>query len=266
MRAFRVVVTVWITIATTLPLLAQTSQAPAQPQKAVPTQSQRNAPTQPQPEASKQAPIAAAQSEQNQSPQSPKTPPFGTLLKKTVGFLTVDYRDGDRVGQERGTAFFVFYEDKRLPENRGFIYLVTNRHMAQPRINGHVVSVLHASLRLNLRATGRGSQSAEGELPLGQLHWYFPADEAVDLAVIPLVPDDTVDYMPFPVSWFATKEVIATNNIAEGDAVLFAGFFYQFPGQKKIEPIVRQGILAMMPDEDLTTTLGRPGHLYLTDA
>lgn len=60
-------------------------------------------------------------------------------------------------------------------------------------------------------------------------------------------------------------KLLATEKIAEGDPVLFAGFFYQYPGQKKIEPIVRQGIIAMMPDEELTTTLGRLGQVYLAD-
>jgi hypothetical protein len=88
----------------------------------------------------------------------------------------------------------------------------------------------------------------------------------VDLAVLPLAPDlKRFDYQPLPLSMFATKDVIATQQIAEGDSVLFAGFFYQYPGQKKIEPIVRQGILAMMPDEELKTTLGKPGRVYLAD-
>jgi len=189
-------------------------------------------------------------------------------LKKSVAFLTVDYQYGSTSGQFRGTAFFVLYEDKRLGDNRGFGYLVTNRHMAEPKIDGHQVFVRQASLRLNMQPAPGTSQSLEGELSLGSnIPWYFPTDEGVDLAVIPLNLDQSkVDYLPFPVSLFATKDIIKSQNIAEGDSVLFAGFFYQFPGQKMIEPIVRQGILAMMPNETLTTTLEKPGNLYLADA
>ena len=124
------------------------------------------------------------------------------------------------------------------------------------------------TLRMNLHPLPGAPQSLEGVLPLdAQTHWYFPADESVDLAAIPLSLDQSkVDFVPFPVSLFATRDVIKSSSIAEGDAVLFAGFFYQFPGQKMIEPIVRQGILAMIPDENLTTTLDKPGHLYLADA
>lgn len=123
------------------------------------------------------------------------------------------------------------------------------------------------SLRLNLKSPAGGIQSAEGTLPLvPQFRWYFSQDDAVDLAVVPLTPDQKVfDYEAFPASLFATKDVIQSRGVAEGDAVLFAGFFYQFPGQKKIEPIVRQGILAMMAEEEIQTTLGKPGQLYLAD-
>ena len=208
---------------------------------------------------------SAAQNPRPQAQESP--PPLSLLLKKVVAFLTLDYRDGNEVGQLRGTAFFVFLEDKRLGDNRGFSYLVTNRHMAEPEKDGRKLSITKVSLRLNLKSVNGGIQSEEGALPLGSgLRWYFPKDDAVDLAVIPLALDkQRYDYEEFPVSLFATKDVVESEKIAEGDAVEFAGFFYQFPGQKKIEPIVRQGILAMMPDEELTTTRGKPGRLYLAD-
>jgi hypothetical protein len=83
---------------------------------------------------------------------------------------------------------------------------------------------------------------------------------------MPLAPDyQRYDYAPIPASLFAKREVVETERIGEGDPVEFTGFFYQYPGQKKMEPIVRQGILAMMPDEELDTTLGKPGRLYLAD-
>ncbi len=243
-KTIKFAVTSWLLVST-LVLCAQNPQGAApQPQNTTPQ---------------------AAQSTQPQAQQTP--PPVSVLLKKVVAFLTVDYQDGNEVGQVRGTAFFVALEDKRLGENRAFIYLVTNRHMAEPEKDGRKLSIRKVSLRLNLKSAVAEKQSEEGTLPLGNgLRWYFPKDDAVDLAVMPLVPDEQkYDYAAFPVSLFATQGVIESEKIAEGDAVEFAGFFYQFPGQKKIEPIVRQGILAMMPDEELETTLGKPGRLYLAD-
>ena len=63
----------------------------------------------------------------------------------------------------------------------------------------------------------------------------------------------------------ATKDRIESASIDVGDNVIFAGYFYQFGGEKKIQPIVREGVLAMMPDEEIKTTLQKPGHLYLAD-
>jgi len=64
---------------------------------------------------------------------------------------------------------------------------------------------------------------------------------------------------------FLTQAEVEANNIGEGDSVLFTGFFYQFPGLKKFEPIVREGVIAMMPDEQLDTTLRKRGNIYLAD-
>jgi Trypsin-like peptidase domain len=209
-----------------------------------------------------------ASPEPNKSAASTVQPiPTAALLKRVVAFLTLDCRDGSVAEEIRGTAFFVFYPDNRVGENRGFIYLVTNRHVAQPQLNGHRLAIQKVSLRLNLKAPVEGRESEDGTLPVGNgVDWLFPSDAAVDLAAMSIVPDQTkYDYEPFPISLFATSEVVKGRNVAEGDAVLFSGFFYQFPGQRKIEPIVRQGILAMMPEENLTTTLGGSGRLYLAD-
>jgi len=162
----------------------------------------------------------------------------------------------------------VYYEDARLGKERGFAYLVTNRHMAVPGIEkGFNYPVQQVSLRLNLRSPEGGTESIEGNIVLGEtIHWFFPADEGVDLAVLPLSPDEKrFDYLPINLSMLATKDRIESASIDVGDNVIFAGYFYQFGGEKKIQPIVREGVLAMMPDEEIKTTLQKPGHLYLAD-
>lgn len=215
--------------------------------------------------------LATAQSQppvtaQAQASSTSRPPNATTLLKKTVALLRVRYLKENGPAEADGTCFFVFYEDKRGGENYGFVYLVTNRHMAQPGVeDGKHYPVLVTTARLNLRNSTQGSE--EDIIPIGgQLHWVFPSDDSVDLAVLPLLPDnEKFDFSYFPVSLFATHDVVEAQDISEGERILFAGYFYQFPGQKKFEPIVREGILAMMPDENLDTTLKKPGHLYLGD-
>jgi len=191
--------------------------------------------------------------------------PFGTALKRTVGLLTVLFIKDGKPYQGRGTCFFISYPDDRLPKNLNFTYLVTNRHMAQPGVeDGHPYQTLRTTLRLNKKGAGG---SDEKLLPLGSLtHWYFPADESVDLAVLPLGPDQSVyDYVEFPMSMLATKHELDAYAVGEGDRVMFTGLFYQVPGLTRFEPIVREGVLAMMPDEQLETTLHKRGNLYLAD-
>ena len=206
-----------------------------------------------------QAPIAAATA----PPQSP-----AEQIRRTVAFLTISYQDGPSTKGVIGTCFFVWVLDKRLGENQGFVYLVTNRHVAQPGIDlGTVYPVLGASLSLNLVAPRGEIQSVQEQIPLGnQLHWYFPQDVAVDLAVLPLAPDQKIySYQYIQSSLIVTSDQVKAGDVLVGDRVVFAGYFSNFPGQKRIEPIVRQGVIAMLPDEALNTTLHKPGRLYLAD-
>lgn len=187
-------------------------------------------------------------------------------LRRTVAFLRVGYADENRQLQQiAGTAFFVYYPDDRLGKDRGFSYLVTNRHMAAPGAEkGLRYQVQEMSLRVNRPDT---RTSAEELIPLGPaVSWAYPDDEAIDLAVLPLGFDSKkVDILPINLSIFATTDKIQSERVTTGDQVVFAGYFYQFPGSKRIQPIVREGVLAMMPDEEIKTTLQKPGALYLAD-
>lgn len=195
-----------------------------------------------------------------------KQAPFGRELRKTVGQLTATYVRNGKTERESGTCFFISYPDDRLPQNWGMNYIVTNRHVAQPGIeDGHPYRVTKITLRLNRRDSVEGS--SEISLPLdGPSRWYFPSDPAIDLAAMPFVPDRSIyEYEQFPTSMFATKDEVERANIAEGNSVVFTGLFYQLAGLNKFEPIVRQGVIAMMPDEKLETTLHQKGYLYLAD-
>lgn len=206
-----------------------------------------------------------------QSPIASSVTPSRTVteaLQSSVGFLTVAFQDGLVQKGVIGTCFFVWVADKRLGENQGFVYLVTNRHVAQPGIDLHSpFPVIGTFLRLNLASPQGKIRSVEELIPFGpQVHWYFPPDSAVDLAVLPLAPSsDRYAYVQIPSSIFATAEMVRTGDVVVGDRVTFAGYFSNFPGQERIEPIIRQGVIAMLPDEELDTTLHKPGRLYLAD-
>lgn len=207
-------------------------------------------------------------------PQQPVTstaapvPPATEQIRSTVGFMMVAFQNGPIQGGVIGTCFFVWVPDKRLGENRGFDYLVTNRHVAQPGVDlGTPYQVQAVFLRLNLVTPERGIQSIAERIPLSdQLHWFFPSDDAVDLAILRIAPDEKrYTYLAIPSSMIANSELLKADQVGVGDPVTFAGYFSSFSGENRMEPIVRQGVIAMLPQEKLDTTLHKKGQLILAD-
>jgi hypothetical protein len=188
-------------------------------------------------------------------------------IRKSVTFIKLTCRDGAQQFEVRGTGFFVYYPDPRLGTDRGFVYLVTNRHVAMCwNESGQPMQVENISLTLNRKQAVGGNLAQEGFLnPFGNVPWYVPADGSVDLAVFPIAPNqDQFDYVTLPISMFVTDDLVKQEKITDGDPVLFAGFFYQFPGRRRMEPIIRQGNIAMMP-EDKVPFLSMAEKVYLAD-
>lgn len=194
---------------------------------------------------------------------------FAEAIKKSVAYLQTDCTkaDGTTTSYE-ATGFFVVKPDERLGKNTAFVYLVTNRHAAQPGIEDDApCHVSNYWIRLNIRAATPTELPRAMSLRLGpDVPWIFPDDPSVDLAIVPLTPDQSkVDYEPIPSTMLATDDVIKANMISEGDSVIFTGLFVQMPGLLRLEPIVREGTIAMIPSEPIMTTLKKPGNLYLAD-
>jgi hypothetical protein len=152
----------------------------------------------------------------------------------------------------------------RLGPDKGFLYLITNRHVVRPGVeNETLCQVADYQLCLNLKAPDKG-EIASRFVPLGGgAPWFFPPDSSVDLAALPLVlPSDVFDYEAIPFTLLSDQNGDA---LREGDQVLFKGLFIQYAGQTRMQPIVRSGSIAMLPDETLPTTLKKPGHVYLAE-
>jgi hypothetical protein len=191
-------------------------------------------------------------------------PPIGTTIRKEVVNIELDCQVQSESRSEirpvRGTGFLVAFEDPRLPKGTAFHYLVTNRHVAEcwdeerkPR------QVKSTSIRVNLK------DGTSTSIPILGMRWFFPVDLSADIAVTPITPSSTVDYAAIPITAFFERDFFAKYNIAEGAKILLAGYFYQLEGEHRLQPIMREGILSMIPDEPLVTTTGKRGPLYLGD-
>ncbi|MGA8871834.1 MAG: hypothetical protein WB460_11890 [Candidatus Acidiferrales bacterium] len=192
------------------------------------------------------------------------------LIAKTVVFITLVVDLDGRTIPGQGTGFLVAVPDARMGKDQGFIYLITNRHVAEAIDNvGGICRryrILQTSVTWNLKSPVNGQRQHTETInnPPG-LNWVFPEDDSVDLAAIPFGGDAAKYDVEFvSIADFITPELFHTQ-FDVGDKILFAGLFSPFEGANEIQPILRQGILSMLPDGPIPTTLCRPGTVYLAD-
>lgn len=156
-----------------------------------------------------------------------------------MAFIHLICQKGQDMFDVKGTGFFVSYHDERFAEGSRFIYFITNRHVAECWDNDDKpMDVKSASVRFN---HVDGSSPEESLNSAGNVDWFIPTDESVDLALLPLLPDrKQIDYRAIPFEMLATEDIV-NRDIFEGQKIMFTGFFYQFAGEKKMQPIVREG-------------------------
>jgi trypsin-like peptidase len=212
---------------------------------------------------------------QNAVPAPPQPLPFAEQLRKTVvlirSFCEVDSKPTDppttpekNVLTASGTGFLVSVPDNRLAPSQAFQYLVTNRHVAEPGIeDGQPCKLLGTVVLVN----PRDKSSPASTFRVDPNTWIFPTDDGVDLAAMPFgMTAKDLDFQVIPFSMFENANSAPPDNLIEGDPVIFAGLFVQFAGVQRFEPIVREGKIAMIPDEKISGTLKKPAFAYLTEA
>jgi hypothetical protein len=159
-----------------------------------------------------------------------------------------------------GTAFFVLYPDSRGGPNYAFMYVVTAKHVLRDADGSFLKEI---RLRLNLLSpTAQQRCDFITGIPVsdekGNLIWFHDADEAVDVAAFPLLPDQKkFDFKALPTSMFVDDTKLRSRQVAEGDALYFIGMMTQYYGESKNYPVVRRGTLALMTDEKIDTPTGR---------
>jgi hypothetical protein len=207
-----------------------------------------------------------------------------TELLTTIVFITVELKEpephqpgtSNRSTRPRkpahlyGTGFLVSVPDSRLT-GRAFTYIVTNRHVAEAIEENQKgdctrLPIQKMYVTMNLKEPVNGKRSDLVDITTSpQMHWYFPDDAASDLAVMPFGIDPKYDARVIGLDQFLTTEILDKQHVVPGDRVLTGGFFYGYAGLHGIQPILRQGVLAMLPDGPMTTTTCKSGEVYLAD-
>jgi hypothetical protein len=159
-----------------------------------------------------------------------------------------------------GTAFFVYYPETRAGSDRGFVYLVTAKHILKDTDGTYLKEI---NLRINLKAptTSQGYEEIP-RIPVansqGTLIWFHDNDDAVDVAAYPFLPDEQkFDFKSLPLSMFVDDSELHSDKVSEGDSLYFIGLMAQYYGDRKNYPVVRRGALALMTDEKIDTPTGR---------
>jgi hypothetical protein len=198
-------------------------------------------------------------------PPDPSAPVPGELLRKLPVQITLSCKVNGNLQDFVGTGFLVGIDVPPVEKGMSFLYLVTNRHVAECwDERNHPQDVVSSGIRVNKR------DSTAVTLPLstnGNANWYFADDDSVDLAVTTLfvTADQNLDAMKIGFESFATRDSFRQHRIGEGSTIMITGYFVQFPGERRFQPILRQGTLSMIPDEPMKTTTGKLGTVYLAD-
>ena len=163
-------------------------------------------------------------------------------IKKSVSFIFIP--EGTDKFKPNGTGFFVGV--KHADNEQVFsVYFVSAKHVLKDKNGNYLPEIV---LRLNKK----DDNSQLIKIALKDVKIYEHTDKDVDIALFNCLPDqNTYDFKFIPDNLIANKEVITKNEIAEGDEVFFAGLFTSHIGQKKNQPIIRFGKVALISDEKI---------------
>lgn len=191
--------------------------------------------------------------------------PVPAEVKSTVGFIYVVQKVKEKVMiRPNGTCFFVGVD---IPETEtAYVYAVTAKHVLEADHDTHrffdqifirVNTKDGKSRMLNVDLFTEGSKK----------NVFLHEDSTVDIAVIRAHPDDEKDeFKLLPVNLIMTKDEVKTLGITEGSEVFFTGLFTSHVGQRRNNPIVRFGRMALMTDEKILWDKNQMVELYLVES
>jgi hypothetical protein len=164
------------------------------------------------------------------------------------------------VGVPLGTGFLVSYADHSHGSRSEFSYLVTAKHVLKD-VDGTFLP--RVTIRLNLRSpVGDSAVGFIRDIPVtdaqGFLLWFHSEDEAEDVAVLPLLPDEReFEFSTISTRTFVNDQALNSGALAEGDDLYFIGLMEQYYGNNRNYPLVRRGSLALLTGESIETPSGR---------
>jgi len=184
------------------------------------------------------------------------------IIKQTVVYIFSGEVDGEHLTSvgPLGTGFFVAVPHHQV-EGRIWPYFVTAKHVLKRTPEQYWTEIF---IRANVRGwTSNSNQLGANffRLPVvdgaRKLLWTIHSDPAVDLAVTQQFPPvGTYEFQSIPSNIFATHRIIREEEVAEGDEVFFPCFTPEIPQQRRNNPVMRFGKIALMSGENIQTPDG----------
>jgi hypothetical protein len=157
-------------------------------------------------------------------------------IKKSVSFVFVPDDKGNLIAQ--GTGFFMGVR-VNATEDLFNVCFVTAKHVLQ-NAAGQPLSTFY------LRLTKLTGDSDVIQINTKDIRLIEHADPDIDLIAFPLLPDrHHIDFK------FIPSDMITAQQVREGQDVFFSGLFLSHVGQKKNQPIIRFGKVALISDEKI---------------
>lgn len=170
-------------------------------------------------------------------------PDIGASLATTVIFLFAN------AGQvPLGTAFIVGYPVPDV-ENRYVPLIVTAKHVIGD----------HAKV-YGRYTTQDGKTPATVEYDLAALRksgdlWEH-SDSGVDIVVFRTPHFEQAKYEPIPLDLIASKQAFTDQQIQSTDRIIWPGLLVNFMGSARNYPVIRNGTIALIPDEPVPMKYG----------
>jgi len=177
-------------------------------------------------------------------------------IRKSVVFLYLRGPNGELIAG--GTGFLLAAPLKSDPK-RGYVFLVTARHIADPAwdgcstVNGMWWAVFN-------KADYDPQRDATGTIEIAMINrdgspllWHYPKDDSVDIALTAVdwgaIENQHVANEPFSVSNLPTKDELT--KIDSGSSIASAGLLLGASGSKRNYPLFKFGNVSSIPKEKL---------------
>ncbi len=168
---------------------------------------------------------------------------IGAALAQTVIFLYPPNTDPTIPQLPIGSAFIVGYPVEGRA-NASVPLIVTCRHVI-----GELPSVLGRFTLQSGQAPGLASYDLDGLRRSNDL--WIHDDDGVDIVVFRTPHFGAVKYTPFPKELIAREATIADEDVKTTDRVVFPGLLFGYAGLTANYPVVRDGSIALLPQEDV---------------